>query len=65
MFSNIKVLLRIQNLTNAGSLISGINLGANGINRIIGKATHITGDTLIDRAVIKSGMIDKFKDIKL
>ena len=51
----------IQNLTNAGSLISGINLGANGINRIIGKATHITGDTLIDRAVIKSGMIDKLK----
>ena len=42
-------------------LISGINLGANGINRIIGKATHITGDTLIDRAVIKSGMIDKLK----
>ena len=51
----------IQNLNSAGDLISGINLGANGNNRIIGKATHITGDTLIDNAVIKSAMIDKLK----
>ena len=51
----------IQNLNSHGDLISGINLGANGNNRIIGKATHITGDTLIDNAVIKSAMIDKLK----
>ena len=51
----------IQNLNSAGDLISGINLGANGNNRIIGKATHITGETLIDNAVIKSAMIDKLK----
>ena len=51
----------VQNLNSAGDLISGINLGANGNNRIIGKATHITGDTLIDNAVIKSAMIDKLK----
>ena len=51
----------IQNLNSAGDLINGINLGANGNNRIVGKATHITGDTLIDNAVIKSAMIDKLK----
>ena len=51
----------IQNLSSAGDLISGINLGASGLNRITGKATHITGDTLIDNAVIKSAMVDKLK----
>ena len=51
----------IKNLNSHGDLISGINLGANGNNRIIGRATHITGDTLIDNAVIKSAMIDKLK----
>lgn len=51
----------IKNLNSAGDLISGINLGANGLNRITGKATHITGETLIDNAVIKSAMVDKLK----
>ena len=51
----------VQNINNAGDLISGLNLGANGQNRITGKATHITGETLIDNAVIKSAMIDKLK----
>ena len=51
----------IKALNSAGDIIAGINVGANGNNRIIGKATHITGDTLIDNAVIKSGMIDKLK----
>lgn len=51
----------VQNINSAGDLISGINLGANGQNRIAGKLTHITGETLIDRAVIKSAMIDKLK----
>lgn len=46
---------------DAGDLISGINLGANGHNRFVGKLTHITGETLIDKAVIKSAMVDKLK----
>ena len=51
----------VQNINSAGDIISGINLGSNGQNRISGKATHITGETLIDNAVIKSAMIDKLK----
>ena len=51
----------IQNLTSAGALVSGLNLGANGHNRLDGKLTHITGETLIDKAVIKSAMVDKLK----
>ena len=51
----------VQNINSAGDIISGINLGANGHNRITGKLTHITGETLIDRAVIKSAMVDKLK----
>ena len=51
----------VQNINGAGDLISGINLGANGHNRFDGKLTHITGETLIDKAVIKSAMIDKLK----
>ena len=49
----------VQNINSAGDIISGINLGATGHNRITGKLTHITGDTLIDNAVIKSAMVDK------
>ena len=51
----------IKALNSAGDIIAGINIGANGNNRIVGKATHISGDTLIDNAVIKSAMIDKLK----
>ena len=51
----------IKALNSAGDIIAGINVGANGNNRIIGRATHITGETLIDNAVIKSAMIDKLK----
>ena len=51
----------VQNINSAGDLISGINLGANGYNRFDGKLTHITGETLIDKAVIKSAMVDKLK----
>ncbi|WP_257874526.1 tail fiber domain-containing protein, partial [Streptococcus pneumoniae] len=51
----------VQNINSAGDIISGINLGANGHNRFVGKLTHITGETLIDRAVIKSAMVDKLK----
>ena len=51
----------IQNINSAGDIISGINLGADGRNRFIGKTFHITGETLIDNAVIKSAMVDKLK----
>ncbi|WP_138335788.1 MULTISPECIES: phage tail spike protein [Streptococcus] len=51
----------VQNINSAGDIISGINLGANGHNRLDGKLTHITGETLIERAVIKSAMVDKLK----
>ena len=51
----------IQNINSAGDIISGVNLGADGHNRFIGKTFHITGETLIDKAVIKSAMVDKLK----
>lgn len=51
----------VKNINSAGDLISGLNLGANGVNRLDGRLTHITGQTLIDNAVIKSAMIDKLK----
>lgn len=51
----------IENLNSAGDIISGINLGADGTNRFVGKLTHITGETQIDNAVIKSAMVDKLK----
>lgn len=51
----------IENLNSAGDIISGINLGADGNNRFVGKLTHITGETQIDNAVIKSAMVDKLK----
>ena len=51
----------VQNINSAGDIISGINLGADGRNRFIGKTFHITGETLIDNAVIKSAMVDKLK----
>lgn len=51
----------ILNLNSAGDLINGINLGADGTTRFVSKLTHISGDTLIDNAVIKSAMVDKLK----
>lgn len=51
----------IKNINSAGDIISGVNLGADGTNRFVGKLTHITGETQIDNAVIKSAMVDKLK----
>ena len=48
----------VKNINSAGDLISGINLGADGRNRITGKLTHITNETLMDRASIKSAAIE-------
>lgn len=47
----------VKNLTSGGQMLNQFNLLANGINHIDGRLTHITGDTLIDRGVIKSAMI--------
>ncbi|WP_274379136.1 gp58-like family protein, partial [Streptococcus sp. S784/96/1] len=47
----------IKNLTSAGTVLNQINVLANGTNRIDGRLTHITGQTLIDNGVIKNAMI--------
>lgn len=47
----------IENLNSAGDVLNSINLLANGTNRIDGRLTHITGQTVIDNAVIEDGMI--------
>lgn len=47
----------VKNLSGAGDVLNSINLLANGTNRIDGSLTHITGQTKIDNAVIKDGMI--------
>lgn len=47
----------VKNLTSNGAVLNQINLLANGTNRIDGRLTHITGQTLIDNGVIKSAMI--------
>ena len=55
----------VRNLTNSGDVLNSINLLANGTNRIDGRLTHITGQTVIDNAVIKDGMIEKVSANKL
>ncbi|WP_449458438.1 phage tail spike protein [Streptococcus suis] len=47
----------IKNLTSAGTVLNQINLLANGTNRLDGRLTHITGQTLIDNGVINNAMI--------
>ena len=47
----------VRNLNSNGDVLNSINLLANGTNRIDGRLTHITGQTKIDNAVIKDGMI--------
>ncbi|HEM6204683.1 TPA: hypothetical protein U2C46_000517 [Streptococcus suis] len=47
----------VQNLTSNGQILNQINLLANGTNRIDGRLTHITGQTLIDNGVINNAMI--------
>lgn len=47
----------VKNLSSAGDVLNSINLLANGTNLIDGRLTHITGQTVIDNAVIEDGMI--------
>lgn len=55
----------VRNINSAGDVLNSINLLANGTNRIDGRLTHITGETVIDNAVIKDGMIEKVSANKL
>lgn len=55
----------VKNLNSNGDVLNSINLLANGTNRIDGRLTHITGETVIDNAVIKDGMIEKVSANKL
>ena len=47
----------VRNLNSNSDVLNSINVLANGTNRIDGRLTHITGQTKIDNAVIKDGMI--------
>ena len=47
----------VRNLNSNGDVLNSINVLADGNNRIDGRLTHITGQTKIDNAVIKDGMI--------
>ena len=55
----------VKNLSSAGDVLNSINLLANGTNRIDGRLTHITGQTLIDEAVIDSANIKKISPSKI
>lgn len=55
----------VKNLNSNGDVLNSINLLANGTNRIDGRLTHVTGQTVIDNAVIKDGMIEKVSANKL
>lgn len=44
----------VKNLKSDGDVLNSINLLANGTNRIDGRLTRITGQTIIDEAVIDS-----------
>lgn len=47
----------VRNLNSNGDVLNSINVLADGTNRIDGRLTHITGQTVIDNAVIEDGMI--------
>lgn len=55
----------VRNLNGNGDVLNSINVLANGTNRIDGRLTHITGQTQIDNAVIKDGMIANLSADKL
>lgn len=67
----------VKNLNSNGDVLNSINVLADGNNRIDGRLTHITGQTVIDEAVIDSANLKKvsaskisggeadFKDIKV
>ena len=55
----------VKNLNSNGDVLNSINVLANGTNRIDGRLTHITGQTVIDDAVIKDAMIARINADKI
>nr|DAI29156.1 MAG TPA: tail protein [Caudoviricetes sp.] len=55
----------VRNINSAGDVLNSINLLANGTNRIDGRLTHITGQTVIDEAVIDSANLKKVSASKI
>ena len=55
----------VQNLNSNGDVLNSINVLANGTNRIDGRLTHITGQTVIDEAVIDSANLKKVSASKI
>ena len=55
----------VRNLNSNGDVLNSINLLANGTNRIDGSLTHITGQTVIDEAVIDSANLKKVSASKI
>lgn len=48
-----------------GNLVAGINMSSDGDLKIVGNKLHITADTKIENAVIKSAMIDSIDASKI
>ena len=48
-----------------GNLVAGINMSSEGDLKIVGNKLHITADTKIENAVIKSAMIDSIDATKI
>ena len=55
----------VRNLNNEGDVLNSINVLADGTNRIDGRLTHITGQTVIDEAVIDGASIKLLSASKL
>lgn len=55
----------VKNLNSAGDVLNSINVLADGSNRIDGRLTHITGQTVIDEAVIDGASIKSLSASKL
>lgn len=55
----------VRNLNSNGDVLNSINVLADGMNRIDGRLTHITGQTVIDEAVIDSANLKKVSASKI
>lgn len=55
----------VKNLSSAGDVLNSINVLADGTNRFDGRLTHITGQTVIDEAVIDGAAIKSLSASKL
>lgn len=55
----------VKNLNSNGDVLNSINVLADGNNRIDGRLTHITGQTVIDEAVIDSANLKKVSASKI